>query len=40
MTVVKTGERARERNPQGEGARLRDELIAAAGRLLAADDDV
>jgi AcrR family transcriptional regulator len=40
MTVVKTGERARERNPQGKGARLRDELIAAAGRLLAADDDV
>ena len=38
--MVKTGERARERNPQGEGARLRDELIAAAGRLLAADDDV
>lgn len=33
-------ERARERNPQGEGARLRDELIAAAGRLLAADGDV
>jgi AcrR family transcriptional regulator len=40
MIMVKTGERARERNPQGEGARLRDELIAAAGRLLAADDDV
>jgi AcrR family transcriptional regulator len=40
MTMIKTGERARERNPQGEGARLRDELIAAAGRLLAADDDV
>ena len=33
-----SGERTRERNPQGEGARLRDELIAAAGRLLAADD--
>lgn len=33
-------ERARERNPQGEGARLRDELIAAAGRLLAEDEDV
>src|SRR5918996_884947 len=40
MTMVKTAERARERNPQGEGARLRDELIAAAGRLMAADDDV
>jgi len=40
MIMVKTGERARERNPQGEGARLRHELIAAAGRLLAADDDV
>jgi AcrR family transcriptional regulator len=40
MTMVKSGERTRERNPQGEGARLRDELIAAAGRLLAADDDV
>jgi AcrR family transcriptional regulator len=35
-----SGERTRERNPQGEGARLRDELIAAAGRLLAADDDI
>jgi AcrR family transcriptional regulator len=38
--MVTSGERTRERNPQGEGARLRDELIAAAGRLLAADDDV
>jgi AcrR family transcriptional regulator len=38
--MVKTGERTRERSPQGEGARLRDELIAAAGRLLAADGDV
>ena len=38
--MVKTGERTRERSPQGEGARLRDELIAAAGRLLAADDDI
>jgi AcrR family transcriptional regulator len=38
--MVKSGERARERSPQGEGARLRDELIAAAGRLLAADGDV
>jgi AcrR family transcriptional regulator len=27
--------RARSRNPQGEGGRLRQELIAAAGRLLA-----
>ncbi len=26
---------ARSRNPQGEGGRLRDELIAAAGRLIA-----
>ena len=33
-------EQARERNPQGEGGRLRDELIAAAGRLLAAGTDV
>jgi AcrR family transcriptional regulator len=40
MTMVKTGERTRERSPQGEGARLRDELISAAGRLLAADGDV
>jgi AcrR family transcriptional regulator len=29
----------RERNPYGAGARLRDELIAAAGRLLAACGD-
>jgi AcrR family transcriptional regulator len=36
--MVRTGERTRERSPQGEGARLRDELIAAAGRLLATDD--
>jgi AcrR family transcriptional regulator len=40
MTMVKTGERTRERSPQGEGARLRDELIAAAGRLLAKDSDL
>src|ERR671921_932375 len=40
MIMVKTGERTRERSPQGEGARLRDELIAAAGRLLATDEDV
>lgn len=30
---------ARARNPQGEGSRLREELIAAAGRLLAAGAD-
>lgn len=29
----------RERNPYGTGTRLRDELIAAAGRLLAASGD-
>jgi AcrR family transcriptional regulator len=40
MSMVMSGERTRERNPQGEGSRLRDELIAAAGRLLAAADDV
>jgi AcrR family transcriptional regulator len=40
MSMVTSGERSRERSPQGEGARLREELIAAAGRLLAADDDV
>jgi AcrR family transcriptional regulator len=38
--MVTSGERTRERSPQGEGGRLRDELIAAAGRLLAADADV
>ena len=38
--MITSGVRARERSPQGEGARLRDELIAAAGRLLAADVDV
>ncbi len=38
--MVTSGERTRERNPQGEGARLRDELIAAAGRLLARDGAV
>jgi AcrR family transcriptional regulator len=36
--MVTSGERIRGRRPQGEGARLRDELIAAAGRLLAAED--
>ena len=34
--VATTGEHTRERSPQGEGGRLHDELIAAAGRLLAA----
>ena len=38
--MVTSGERTRERNPQGEGGRLRDELIAAAGRLLAVENDV
>jgi AcrR family transcriptional regulator len=40
MGMVTSGERSRGRSPQGEGARLRGELIAAAGRLLAADADV
>lgn len=31
--------RGRSRNPAGEGSRLRDELIAAAGRLLATGGD-
>jgi AcrR family transcriptional regulator len=34
-----SGNRARSRNPVGEGNRLRDELLAAAGRLLAAKGD-
>jgi AcrR family transcriptional regulator len=38
--MVTSGERTRGRSPQGKGARLRDELIAAAGRLLAANTDV
>src|SRR5918993_4752793 len=38
--VVTTKAQARERNPKGEGGRLRDELIAAAGRLLEAGVDV
>ena len=38
--MVTSGERPRERHPQGEGARLREELIAAAGRLLTADGDI
>src|SRR5215217_4469021 len=38
--MVTSGQRTRERSPQGEGPRLREELIAAAGRLLAADADV
>src|SRR3954467_5532175 len=29
----------RERNPHGAGTRLRDELVAAAGRLLSASGD-
>lgn len=33
------GTKERSRNPTGEGSRLRDELIAAAGRLLAAGGD-
>src|SRR5688500_19624517 len=40
MSMITSGQRTRERNPQGEGSRLHDELIAAAGRLLAADGDV
>jgi AcrR family transcriptional regulator len=36
--MITSGERTRRRSPQGEGARLRDELIAAAGRLLAVED--
>jgi AcrR family transcriptional regulator len=40
MSMVASRGRPRDRNPQGEGARLRDELIDAAGRLLTADDDV
>ena len=38
--MATVGEQVRERNRQGEGRRLRDELIAAAGRLLAAGADV
>ena len=38
--MATTREHARERSPQGEGARLRDDLIAAAGRLLAAGKDI
>ena len=38
--MVTSGERTRERSPQGEGGRLRDDLIAAAGRLLAAGTDI
>ena len=38
MPTVRT--HTRERSPQGEGGRLRGELIAAAGRLLAAGVDV
>jgi AcrR family transcriptional regulator len=38
--VAATREHPRERSPQGEGARLREDLIAAAGRLLAAGKDI
>jgi AcrR family transcriptional regulator len=38
MTTSGTG--VRTRNPQGEGFRLRQELIAAAGRLLASGADI
>jgi AcrR family transcriptional regulator len=38
--VATTEEQRRERNPQGEGGRLREELIEAAGRLLAEGADV
>lgn len=34
-----TGDRERVRNPQGAGARLREELIAAASQLLAGGSD-
>ena len=34
MSVATTTATRRPRSPQGEGARLRDELIAAAGRIL------
>jgi AcrR family transcriptional regulator len=39
-SMVTREERTRERNPQGEGGRLRGELIAAAGRLLAGGADI
>ena len=38
--MATSGAGARTRNPQGEGFRLRQELIAAAGRLLASGADV
>jgi AcrR family transcriptional regulator len=37
--MAASGKGARTRNPQGEGFRLRQELIAAAGRLLASGAD-
>lgn len=37
--VSATGKRGRTRNPVGAGSRLRDELLAAAGRLLEASGD-
>ena len=36
---IERGQTKRHRNPQGEGTRLRDELIAAASRLLEAGVD-
>jgi AcrR family transcriptional regulator len=38
--MATSGTGARTRNPQGEGFRLRQELIAAAGRLLASGVDI
>jgi AcrR family transcriptional regulator len=38
--MAASGKEARTRNPQGEGFRLREELIAAAGRLLASGADM
>ncbi len=38
--MATSGKGARTRNPQGEGFRLRQELIAAAGRLLASGADI
>jgi AcrR family transcriptional regulator len=38
--MATSGAGARARNPQGEGFRLRQELIAAAGRLVASGADI
>ena len=38
--MATTGGHTRERSPQGEGVRLRNDLLAAAGRLLAAGTDI